>query len=299
MTWIWLALLAPLLWAGSSLFDKYALTHLTRGIYDFLFFGTIGGFFIAILAFLVFGLDEIGVRMLVPIAGGFLLQFSYLFYSHALKREDASYIVPLYITYSAVVLVVGFFFGETLMPVQILAFFVMFFGSWVLSLRKLSFAIFHFRTAALLMLPAIVFLSFHVLLINHSLNILSFTDTYIYDAAGFSLAGLSLMLVPMWRREIMRGIKTGTPRKFGLFLFNGALDVSGHLIFKYALLLAPSAALVAVLGGIQPFYVLILGLLFTLLLPRIISENITKKEIAQKMVGVIVIFIGIVILNLA
>ncbi|MDP2650269.1 MAG: EamA family transporter, partial [bacterium] len=289
MIWIWLALLAPLLWAGSNIFDKYALEKVTRGVYDFLFFGTVGTFFIALLAFAVFGLGEIGRAALVPVAGGFLLQFSYLFYSHALAREDASYIAPLYITYSVVVLIVGFFFGETLTPVQILAFFIMFFGAMILSLRELSFEIFHYRTAALLMLPAILLISLYVVFINYSLDVLSFTDTFIYDAVGFSLAGLSLMLVPAWRGEIVKGIKKASLRKLGLFLFNDTLDVSGHLVFKYALLLAPSAGLVAVLGGIQPFYVLVLGVLFTLFLPRIISEKITRKEITQKIAGTIII----------
>jgi len=298
MTWILLALLGPLFWAGSNIFDKYALDKVSRGNYDFLFFGTIGSFFIVFLTLGVFGLEYVGSFILIPIVAGFFLQYSYLFYSYALKREDASYVVPLYITYSVVVLLLSPFFGETITQLQLISFGVVFLGALVLSLEKLSFEIFNYRKGALLMVPAILLISFYVLFIDYSLETLSFTDTFIYDLIGFSLAGLSLMLIPKWRGEIIEGIKTANVKKYSLFLINDTLDLSGHLIYKYALLLAPSASLVAVLGGIQPFYVLVLGGLFTIFLPHIVTENITRREIIQKVLGTIIILLGIVLLNL-
>jgi len=56
--------------------------------------------------------------------------------------------------------------------------------------------------------------------------------------------------------------------------------------------------LVAVLGGIQPFYVLALGVFFTIFLPKIVKENITRQEIAQKVIGASIIAVGIAVLNL-
>lgn len=298
MTWILLALLGPILWAGSNIFDKYALDKVSRGSYDFLFFGTFGSFFIVLLTLGVFGVEYIGPFILVPIIAGFFLQYSYLFYSYALQKEDASYVVPLYITYSVVVLLFSPLFGETITQIQFISFGIVFLGALVLSLEKLSFEIFNYRKGALLMLPAILLISFYVLFINYSLETLSFADTFIYDLIGFSLAGLSLMLVPSWRKEIIDGIKTASMRKYALFLVNDTLDMSGHLVYKYALLLAPSASLVAVLGGIQPFYVLILGGLFTVFLPKIVTENITRKEVLQKTIGVTIIVLGVMLLSL-
>jgi len=298
MTWILLALLGPLLWAGSNIFDKYALDKVSRGSYDFLFFGTIGSFLVTILTLVVFGLEQISLIAFVPIIAGFFLQYSYLFYSYALQREDASYIVPLYITYSVVVLILSPLFGETVTKLQLVSFTIVFLGALVLSLEKLSLELFKYRKGALLMVPAIVLISFYVLFINQSLKILSFTDTFIYDLIGFSLAGISLMLIPKWRKEIISGLRTAKIRKYSLFLINDTLDMSGHLVYKYALLLAPSASLVAVLGGIQPFYVLILGALFTIFFPKIVTENITRDEVIQKVIGVTIIIMGIAVLSL-
>lgn len=298
MTWIFLALLGPLLWAGSNIFDKYALDKVSKGNYDFLFFGTIGNFFVALLTLSVFGVEYFGPFIFMPIIAGLFLQYSYLFYSYALQKEDASYVIPLYITYSVVVLLFSPLFGEGITQLQLISFGIVFLGALVLSLEKLSFEIFKYRKGALLMLPAILFISFYALFINHSLKTISFVDTFIYDLIGFSLGGLSLLLVPKWRKEIIEGIKTATMRKYTLFLVNDTLDMSGHLVYKYALLLGPSASLVAVLGGIQPFYVLILGGLFTLFLPHIVKENITKREVLQKVIGATIIILGIALLNL-
>lgn len=300
MSWIFLSLLAPLFWAGSNIFDKYALEKVSRGVYDFLFFGTIGGFLVGVAAFLIFGLDEFSGAVFFPIAGGFLIQYSYLFYSHALAREDASYVVPLYITYSVVVLVLARFFGEVVSLPQFVAFCIVFFGALVLSFKGLSFEVlrlFRFRTGALFMVPAVLFLSIDILLTNHALAILSFSDVFIYDLFGFSLAAVSLFLVPSWRREIISGIKQARLFKYGLFFVNDLIDLSGHLLYKFALILAPAASLVAVLGGVQPFYVLVLGVLFTLFLPKIVKENITKKELTQKLIGGTIIVVGIAVMN--
>ena len=297
MIWILLALLGPLLWAGSNIFDKYALDKLSRGSYDFLFFGTIGSFIVVLVTLFFFGLDEIGTFIIVPMIAGFCLQYSYLFYSYALKREDASYVVPLYITYSVVVLILSPLFGETISQTQIIDFAVVFLGALILSMERLSLEFFKYRKGALLMIPAVLLVSFYVLFLNHSLKIFSFTDTYIYSLFGFCLAGISLFAIPKWRKEIIFGIRTATIRKYKLFLINDALDMSGHLVYTYALLLAPSASLVAVLGGIQPFYVLILGLLFTVFLPHVIKENISRSEIIQKVLGATIVAVGIALLS--
>lgn len=298
MIWILLALLGPLLWASSNIFDKYALDKVSRGNYDFLFFGTMGSFLVVVLTLIVFGLEQISHIVFIPIMAGFFLQYSYLFYSYALQKEDASYIVPLYITYSVVVLILSPLFGEVITKLQLISFFIVFLGALVLSLKKLSFELFNYRKGALLMIPAIILISFYVLFINQSLKELSFIDTFIYDLIGFSLAGISLMLIPKWRKEIITGLKTASMKKYSLFLINDTLDMSGHIVYKYALLLAPSASLVAVLGGIQPFYVLVLGAIFTIFFPKIIKEDISRDEIIQKVIGVTIIVLGIIVLNI-
>lgn len=296
--WIALALLAPLLWAASNIFDKYALSKLSKGVYEFIFLGSLASFVIILICLAIFGLDKIAVVSLWAIAAGASLQFAYLFYAYALEEEDASYVIPLYITYSVVVLLLGPLFGESITTHQYISFAIVFVGALVLSQVKLALSIHRYRKGALWMIPAIILLSFYTLFFHHSLEFLSFADAFIYTEVGFAISGVSLLLVPKWRREILSGIRQATIKKMKFFLLNDAVDLSGHLLFQYALLLAPSASLIAVIGGVQPFYVLVLGLFFTFLFPQIISEKVTKQEITQKLIGTVIILFGIIYLNL-
>ncbi|HMR55535.1 MAG TPA: EamA family transporter [Candidatus Doudnabacteria bacterium] len=296
--WIALALLAPLLWAASNIFDKYALSKLSRGVYEFIFLGSLASFVIILVCLAIFGLDTIATVALWALVAGASLQFSYLFYSYALNHEDASYVIPLYITYSVVVLLLGPLFGESITTHQYISFAIVFIGALILSQTKLSFGIHRYRRGALLMIPAIILLSFYTLFFHNSLNFLSFADAFIYTEIGFAVSGVSLLLIPRCRREILAGVKTANIKKLKYFLLNDTIDLSGHLLYQYALLITPSASLIAVIGGVQPFYVLILGLFFTFLFPQIVSEKVTRQEITQKLIGTAIILSGIIYLNL-
>lgn len=299
VTWIFLALLGPFFWAGSNIFDKYALEKVSKGVYDFLFFGSIGSTFIFILTLSVFGVEYVFPYSLYAIGSGFLLNVSYLFYSYALEKEDASHVVPLYISYAVFVLIFNVvLFGETLSSTQYLSFAVIFCGALFLSIESFDFSSIKYRTGAVRMIPAILFIAVSITLFAQSLKGLTFHSSFILDMGGFALSGAALLVVPNWRTEIVRGIRDATLRKFTLFLFNDALDLTGHLAYKYALLLAPAASLVAAVNGIQPFYVLLVGLLFTVFFPSIIKEDISIRTMLQKIVGAVVIGVGIALLEL-
>lgn len=57
----------------------------------------------------------------------------------------------------------------------------------------------------------------------------------------------------------------------------------------------PSAALVTVMFGVQPFYLLVIGIFLTAFFPSIIREDISKEAIKQKLIGIVTIFIGVVL----
>ncbi len=62
---------------------------------------------------------------------------------------------------------------------------------------------------------------------------------------------------------------------------------------KKAISIAPSVGLVTVVTQVQSFYGIILGLVFTLLFPKIFNEDISKKGLARKMIGAVLMFAGI------
>lgn len=299
MSWIVLSLLAPLFWAGSNIFDKYALEKVSRGVFDFLFFGSIGSTFVFLLTFFVYGTEFLFPYSLYAIVSGFLLNVSYLFYAHALEKEDASNIVPLYISYAAFVLLFNVvLFGETLSSIQLLAFAIIFSGALFLSVETFDFKSIRWRDGAKYMAPAIIIIALSITLFNQSLTGIDFVSAFVLDMGGFALSGVALLLVGAWRKEIFTGVREAGIKKYTLFLINDIMDLAGHLAYKYALVLAPAASLVAAINGIQPFYVLLIGLFLTIFLPSVIKEDISAKTLLQKTLGALVICLGIVLLQL-
>jgi len=300
MTWIVLALIAPLFWAFSNLFDKYALDRVSKNIPDFIFFGTMGSF-VVVLSLLSFAnLGPISNNLLVlAILGGALINYSYIFYAKALEKADASSVVPLFQTIPIFVLVLGFlFFDELISKAQFIGFFVVFVGGLVLTIDRSVLRKFKINKGFWLMLPSSLMIAVSTLLADHVLESVSFITFFTYDLVGFSLAGISLLLYSPWRKTIIKGIKEARPPKYLLYFINDGFDMAGHIFYTFALISAPSAALASVVLGVQPFYVLVLGTLLTLFMPKIIKENISKSEFSQKLLGILIISTGIILISL-
>ncbi|MBU4142239.1 hypothetical protein KKE99_05225, partial [Patescibacteria group bacterium] len=77
---------------------------------------------------------------------------------------------------------------------------------------------------------------------------------------------------------------------------NEVLNIIAKIIMNFATLLAP-LALVWVVNGFQPFFVLFFGIIITLFFPRFSKENLLKKHLAQKVIAILIIFIGVYLLN--
>lgn len=65
---------------------------------------------------------------------------------------------------------------------------------------------------------------------------------------------------------------------------------------NFATLLAP-LALVWVVNGFQPFFVLLYGVIITLFFPKFGTESLLKKHLVQKVVAILIMFVGVLLLN--
>ena len=317
MEWVFFALAAPFWWAISNLLDKFTLTKLSRGVPDFIFFGTIGNalFFAALVA--VRGIERVPLLLMVyGISAGFLINGAYVLYAKALDRADASRVAPLFQTIPIFVLIIGYvFLGEALSRVELAGFLLVLSGGFILSFNRGALNRFkHIRAAALsifvafasrvdagfwYMLGASAFVGVSTIFTNYVLEQTSFWTTVTYDSFGFSLAALSLLVYPPWRKEIFAGLETATPKKYFWFFLNDIVDLLGHLFYKLALFAAPAAALVSMMLGVSPFYLLVLGFLATIIAPSFVREDISRRALAHKMFGICVIFSGIYLIFLA
>lgn len=116
------------------------------------------------------------------------------------------------------------------------------------------------------------------------------------DSLGAGLAGLPMFLIPSIRKQVIEGLKTATTKKYLWFFWENILDFFGHITLKKALAIAPSVGLVTVITQVQSFYAIVIGVLLTLLIPKIIKEDISSYALIKKIVGATVMFFGVYIL---
>lgn len=72
---------------------------------------------------------------------------------------------------------------------------------------------------------------------------------------------------------------------------DSGLALVAALTFLYALSLGP-ASLVSSINAIQPFYVLIIALLFSVFWPHILKETLEKKTLFLKALAIVFVLFG-------
>ena len=81
----------------------------------------------------------------------------------------------------------------------------------------------------------------------------------------------------------------------GLNIGGEVLNLSAKLMMAFATLSAP-IALVWIINGTQPFIILAMGWIMTIFIPHIIKEKITRKYLVQRVISMLVMFVGIYLL---
>ena len=99
------------------------------------------------------------------------------------------------------------------------------------------------------------------------------------------------LALPAYRHDFMHLARYNGRRVFPLSFLNEGLNVLARVCFNYASLLAP-LALVTLVNGFQPFFIICIGIILTLFIPKWGEKSLLRKHLAQKFLAVIVIFAG-------
>lgn len=293
-SWIVLALIAPFFWALANFIDKYVLEKHTIGTIDFVFFSSITSWVFVPVMILLFGVPVFDAAVIIPMLTGMGWIYSYGFYGKALEEGETSSIVILFKLVPVITAILGFIFlGQILSVDELIAFMVVLTGAVIVSVdRKKGWVMKGFSmTMIAVFLWAVV-----TLVTDYGLTKMAFWDYVIWEHVGAAFAGLTLFLVPSMRKEVIQGLKESRLAKYGWFGLNNFFDFLAQLIIKKALVLAPSAALVTVVLQSQSVYAILIGVCLTLLMPSIIKEDISKKTLLKKAVGVAVMLTGVYML---
>src|SRR3989344_1803476 len=124
MNWLIIALLSPALWAASSHIDKYLIEKYFkgRGVGALIIFSSIIGVFVLpfILLFEPKPFNISFAQLILIIFSSVISILAILIYLYALKKDEASIVVPLFQTIPIFAFILGYLFlGEILSHRQI------------------------------------------------------------------------------------------------------------------------------------------------------------------------------------
>lgn len=306
-TWFGIALIAPLLWALSTLLDKGLLAWLGEDendtepvfvliLYSMLFSGIAAPilFFWAQGAILVFE----SWAILFLIIAGIADALAVILFLFTLEREDATIVAP----FSQTIPIFGFIFGmlflsEFLTLTQILGAAIIVGGSMLITADSRAPFKARAATIAMALAAAASFAAFDTLFK------LAASDEHYWGALfwvhiGLLLVGLCIVLFrPKERLGFIHSIRTNGKLLFSLNIFNEILYAAGVFLLAWALLRAP-IALVSTATAYQPAFVLLGSIVLSYLLPRYFNERVEMKNMAFRAFAIVLVVLGGIILNL-
>lgn len=296
MNWFVPALLAVMIWAVSSHIDKYLLSK-------FFVRGQVGALLIfsAVVSLVI----PVGILIFSPVAifslpwqnifillvGGALLALYLIPYYYALGERDTSLVSPMFQAVSVFSFILGFvFLREQITWLQTLAGFLVVGGAVFLSFDFGSRIIFQRKVFLLMLLSSFIY-ALSILLFKWAAVGEDFWVSIFWEALGASIFGFFLLLSPKYREQTGALFRESGRGFLPIMAFNELVNISAKILANFATLLAP-IVLITLVGGTQPFFVFLYGVILTVLFPSIGQENITHKAIFQKVLAILVIFIG-------
>lgn len=306
--WITLAVISQLFFATTALIDKYIVTSgkVSKPVVLAFYVGLMSSLTAVVFLFGWVSLPFNGISIpsfsnvswptfevaWLSILAGFSFIGALVFLFSALKRADASDVVPVSASMSAVSsLALGLIFlGNDLTSNFVFGVVVLVFGMLLVSLFQFS------RKVLLFSMIAGTFFGTHFVLVKLVFNETVFDNGFLWTRLGIVLASLFLLLLPACHSDVKehKG-KTTRKKLFAWILGNKVLaGIAGILSLKAIEL--GDVSVVQALGALQFAFLLVFALFWGGKTPYACGENCNTRQKWQKVISVVVIGLGFYIL---
>ncbi|MFH0819449.1 MAG: hypothetical protein V1892_00265 [bacterium] len=298
MNWLLIVIIAYFLNSIAMVIDRRLLT---KTIPDALVYT----FYIGLLSvfFLPFFL-ALGVVMPAPlilffsfISGGFFILALFLMYQ-AFRREEISRVIPFIGSLNPVFifLLAVFFLGEILAYQEILAFFLILSGGFLISLKiKKHSPLFPTRALKLALFSAFFF-AFSYVLTKYIYNQIDFVSGFFWIRLGAVITVLALLILPGSFERIRKNFNKNKKRANSLFWSGQLCGGLSTLLLSIAISFA-SVTLVNSLQGLQYGFLFLLIYFLSKYRPKFFKEEFTLPIVAQKTLAIALIAAGLFILS--
>jgi len=320
MPWLMIAITSYFINAGVYVADKFLLSKKIHSSITYAFYvgiWSIFNFCLLIFAPWVPNFQELLVDLL---AGGLFL-ITLIFLYKALHQSEATRVVPIVGALTPIFsfLFTYIFLGETLSERKILAFLILIIGGVLISVKQTRFYVFkevinkfkekfgevlgeihaEYRPTKRLIVnstaSALLF-SLYYVLIKYIYNTQPFIGGFVWSRLGSFIGVILILFMPVWRKNIIKHQKgQKSPKNLIFFLSVRLLAALAFILLNWAISLG-NVALVNSLQGIQFLFLMLLVLFLSRYYPKILKEELEGGVLFQKIIGAVLISIGLYML---
>ena len=304
MTWFFIAIIGPFLYALTNHIDKIILEKYFRqgGIGTLLLFSSLLSVTSLPLVYWadprVFAVSSLHIFILAIV--GMLDVLVLVCYLIALKNDEASVVVVFYQLMPVFGYVLGYFIlGERLTHMQLLAMALVIFGTTIVSFEVDSENRFRLRRKTILpMVAASFFWATEGVIFKAVALEENFLRSFFWEHVMLTIIGIIIFVfMRPYREHFLSAIRNNSTAILSLNVLNEAFYMLGNFAFAAAFMLAP-VALVLLTQSFQPIFVLGIGIFLTIFFPKITAEKIHARHLWPKIIAILITGIGAYLLSI-
>ncbi len=320
MKWVIIALGGYFINAGVYAGDKFLLSKKIHSSVTYAFYVGIWSILNIFILFLDPWTPTFN-ELLLDLSAGFLFLITLVFWYKALHQSEATRVVPIV---GALIPVFSFilsflFLGQALTERQFLAFLILICGGILISIKHTRFYVLrevkekvkvifgdvlgqvhaHYRPSRRLIVnsavSAFLFASYYVL-IKYIYNNQPFIGGFVWSRMGSFLGAILILTIPAWRSSILKYKKESTqPKNLSLFLMVRLFATAAFIMLNYAISIG-NVALINSLQGVQYIFLIAIVIFISTKYPKVLKEELFGTILMQKIMGTILISIGLYML---
>lgn len=299
MLWVILAISAHLLWALVNLGDRYIMEKRIKSPFFYTVTILIVDAFASLLFIPLIEFSWIGwLAIIGAMLAGTAFVLGTVFYNRAIQIEEVSRINILWVFIPIFDFVFAWLLlGEKLAGKQLLAFIVLLSGS--------LFACMHWRSggwkfsrAFVLMLVSCLFYSGYDILMRFFTRQAPFSLLYLIAALSMLFWLIPIVSAKKFRQKYQSEFRNFDLQLGVIMVLVAFFSALGLLLNTKAISLGP-VSLVSALEGFQTIFVFVIAALLTIFAPRIMKEELDKKNLFLKLVALVLMIGGLVVLSMA
>lgn len=298
MSWFFLALIGPLLYAITNHIDKVLLERYFKvsGVGSLMLYSSLLSALALPFIFLmdphVFDVGVFNIAVLVCV--GTLNVLVLLCYLLALRDDEASIVIVFYQLVPVFAYALGFLIlDESLTVLQLIAMAIIILGTTIISFEVDVDNKFILRKKTVgLMLGASFFWALGSVIFKAVALEENVWRSLFWEHVVLTLIGVGILVsIRKTRKQFLLTFKKNSAGIISLNVLNEVIYMIGNAIFAYAYLLAP-ISLILLTNSFQPIFVLAIGILLTIFFPKITVEKIKAKHLWQKLLAILITGVG-------